>query len=58
MRILRLTVTRYLKAFREFKPEYKTTSIHQVWQESFRPKEIVSYEMLKQKIESTFTIIR
>lgn len=40
-----------LKAFREFKPEYKTTSIHQVWQESFHPKEIVSYEMLKQKIE-------
>jgi REP element-mobilizing transposase RayT len=40
-----------LKVFREFKPEYKTTSTHQVWQESFHPKEIVSIEMLKQKIE-------
>lgn len=40
-----------LKEFREAKPEYKTTSKHQVWQESFHPQEIISYEMLKQKIE-------
>ncbi len=40
-----------LKKFRESKPEYKTTSKHQVWQESFHPQEIISYDMLKQKIE-------
>ena len=40
-----------LKEFRELKPGYKNTSTHQVWQESFHPQEIISYEMLKQKIE-------
>ena len=40
-----------LKEFRESKPEHKTTSKHQVWQESFHPQEIISYEMLRQKIE-------
>ena len=40
-----------LKTFRDSKPEYKITSRHQVWQESFHPQEITSYEMLKQKIE-------
>ena len=40
-----------LKEFRNIKPDYKTTSNHQVWQESFHPQEIISMEMLKQKIE-------
>ena len=40
-----------LRRFRECKPAYKTTSKHQVWQESFHPQEIISCEMLKQKIE-------
>ncbi len=40
-----------LKEFRETKPEYKTTSNHQVWQESFHPQEIISMHMLKQKIQ-------
>ncbi len=40
-----------LKEFRESKPDYKITSKHQVWQESFHPQEIISLDMLKQKIE-------
>jgi len=40
-----------LKEFRESKPDYKITSNHQVWQESYHPQEIISYAMLKQKIE-------
>lgn len=40
-----------LKVFRDVKPVYKTTSNHQVWQESFHPQEIISYKMLRQKIE-------
>ncbi|MBL0108332.1 MAG: transposase [Ignavibacteria bacterium] len=40
-----------LKEFRNIKPDYKTTSNHKVWQESFHPQEIISMEMLKQKIE-------
>lgn len=33
------------------KKEYKTNSDYQVWQEGFMPKEIMSDEMLNQKIE-------
>ncbi|MDQ3021852.1 MAG: transposase [Bacteroidota bacterium] len=40
-----------LKEFREVKPDYKTTSTHQVWQESFHPEEITSIEIMKQKID-------
>ncbi len=40
-----------LRRFRESKPAHKTTSKHQVWQEGFHPQEIISYEMLKQKID-------
>ena len=33
------------------KPDYKTTSRHQFWQEGFHPKKIFSLKMLNQKFE-------
>ncbi len=40
-----------LKEFRDVKPDYKITSLHQIWQEGFNPEEIISLKMLYQKIE-------
>ena len=34
-----------------YKLNHKTTSIHQVWQESFHPKEITTDEILEQKLD-------
>jgi REP element-mobilizing transposase RayT len=40
-----------LEKFKANKKEYKTESVHQIWQEGFHPKEILNNSILKQKIE-------
>jgi len=40
-----------LNQFKYYKLKHKTDSDYQVWQEGFHPKQIVSEEMLRQKIE-------
>lgn len=40
-----------LNQFRFFRKKYKTDSEYQVWHEGFHPKQIISEDMLRQKIE-------
>ena len=40
-----------LNQFKFFRKKHKTESDYQIWQECYHPKQIISEEMLRQKIE-------
>ena len=42
---------RVLEEFKKARPEHKITSIHQFWQESFHPQEMLNIEIMNKKIE-------